>query len=170
MKRKPGILSLVSSRSQELRESSHAPLWWKGPQGTEILRDDDYDDTSYGDNHDIDYDDNEDDDKEEFITISEREHVEYVKDEYEKSDYGRQKQASIELNGHSHLFFGVGRTPETMASWSGQPSVKGSTDTSRMMLLTSASLGIAWVAPFGRQRRVGLLLTIAFCLQIHMGC
>lgn len=150
MKRKPGTLSLVSSRTQELRESSNAPLWWKGPQDTEILRDDhnadgeDYDDTSYGDNHDIDYDEDidDDDEKEAYITISEREH--FVHEKSGNDNYTRQKQPSVELNGHSHLFFGVGRTPETMASWSGQPSVKGSTETSRMMLLTSASLGIAF--------------------------
>lgn len=143
MKRKPGILSLVSARGHEIRESSSTPLWWKAVVGNKGPQ------SSLGFKARRSRDDDDDWREKSLITISERDGEqasEYSADEDEDVYYGeRRDHVNHPEHGHSHLFFGVGRTPETMASWSGQPSVKGSTETSRMMLLTSASMGIAWV-------------------------
>ncbi|ERS98621.1 solute carrier family 45, member 1/2/4 [Sporothrix schenckii 1099-18] len=165
MKRKPGILSLVSAPSHDVRESNSTPLWWKAVVGNSglpsaSLKERNSQDekrqfghlgigTSY--NH-YGYDDNDEDDEGSFITISERDGDKANGCPYENGslsgteydDERPDRTPSPELHGHSHLFFGVGRTPETMASWSGQPSVKGATETTRMMLLTAASMGIAF--------------------------
>ncbi|CAK7199626.1 hypothetical protein SEUCBS139899_002309 [Sporothrix eucalyptigena] len=153
MKRKPGILSLVSARGHDIRESSSTPLWWKavvganGPHSASIKARRSQDDDS---SHYIRFDDDDDDTDDGFITISERD-SDYYGDEKTLTDRSHHNHGSNERQqpdpprqGHSHLFFGVGRTPETMASWSGQPSVKGATETTRFMLLTSASMGIAF--------------------------
>ncbi|CAK7209657.1 hypothetical protein SBRCBS47491_000516 [Sporothrix bragantina] len=149
MKRKPGILALVSARGHDIRESNSTPLWWKAVVGTngshsksfnKARKSQDYDDGHY-----LQFDDDDDAD-DGFITISERDgdkaglsdHRHGYRDEHDNSYAHKPRQ------GHSHLFFGVGCTPDTMASWSGQPSVKGATETTRMMLLTSASMGIAF--------------------------
>ncbi len=154
MKRKPGILSLVSARGQELRDSARTPLWWKavakkGPQalGWNTLRDQE----DYHPNP-IDGGDSDDEDgdpwrNKSFITISERDGGEASDDETDRKGDApgcvRLDGSHSHASGHSHLIFGASRNRATMASWSGQPSVKGATETTRMILLTSASLGIA---------------------------
>lgn len=55
------------------------------------------------------------------------------------------------------------RGSEEMASWSGQPSVKGSTEAMRMALLTFSMAGLQYV------RCCRGLALANFYLQIHMG-
>ncbi|CAK7215337.1 hypothetical protein SCUCBS95973_002447 [Sporothrix curviconia] len=149
MKRKPGILALVSARGHDIRESSSTPLWWKAVVGAnrshatnKERKSQDYDDGHY-----LQFDDDDDDADDSFITISERDGDKAGLSDHRHhgSEHDEEKLHEHKpRQGHSHLFFGVGRTPDTMASWSGQPSVKGATETTRMMLLTSASMGIAF--------------------------
>ncbi|CAK7266143.1 hypothetical protein SEPCBS119000_001876 [Sporothrix epigloea] len=150
MKRKPGILALVSARDHDTRESSSAPLWWSAAVGAIGARTASADKArasqSYDTGHRVPSYNNEDDLDSSFITISERDGEQ---EGHEDHNFGFQNSNGSDgehkfRQGHSHLFFGVGRTRDTMASWSGQPSVKGATETTRMMLLTSASMGIAF--------------------------
>lgn len=55
------------------------------------------------------------------------------------------------------------RGVEEMASWSGQPSVKGSTEAMRMALLTFSMAGLQYV---GSRRCLAMANSL---LQVHMG-
>lgn len=58
-----------------------------------------------------------------------------------------------------------------MSTWRGTPSVKGSTETMRMLLLTCVSVGITSVhTRKTRQNTEDPRLLTFYCSQLHMGC
>ncbi len=69
-------------------------------------------------------------------------------------DYGD----NIELDNGSCASGRLEQDVANMSTWAGQPSIKGSTETVRMFLLTCVSIGITCVYVFGRTADIGLLI------------
>jgi hypothetical protein len=83
---------------------------------------------------------------------------------YDAGHRAEQGQISEDEDREVSKFIPSRTRGESMASWAGQPSIRGSTESMRMALLTVTAVGLQYVSPYP----LTVLVLISF-VQTYMG-